>query len=556
MAQKQSHTLIIITIEDHVFTCLPIKCYNLKDIDETKLEYTVIMYKLTHEFQGKMLRESVIPYYISDGQTNRLYADMLFPFMCFNSKTKETPVCPLATRKDLSNYGMLKYEIIHNLNLDSITKEVEKNFINNIYTPDEIHSLEQLEFISKEHDPTRMKDISSRGLVMLNQYCKNLVGITSIFRRIQNILDFIICVSSKKLRSYTEENLDTFIPLITRPGLTPILLVFERIYRKHVLNQLIKSITLLESIKIIAYTDIELDVTLNTFNEFNQDLSICDRYRNPKTRKDELYDNLTNYKHISHELYELLYTYKRDLFPYLLNPKDIKIIADGKEFDDTLRAWHASCDYSAADKILENISTLPLPNFLSSIKMFSLYKGPVEHKIQIKKAILLRLRQEIPYNILSKLSLIEKYAVYFPEEIYKSLLESYLPELLTLISNRSDKPDILFIDPELFTFNANSSDIISYIYKINKSGYLYKRIMSRLTEHELKKYDAYLLKEYELLTTRYTESPSDQSRQLMDTSLSNWIFFHAHHMGGMRRSQKKPCSKKNCRSKRVKIHRM
>lgn len=80
----------------HLFTFMPTSCYHVNNT------YYVFMYQLTHEFPDKTRVETIIPYYMSDGKTNRLYADMLYPFMCFNSTQKDPPVCPISMGKRLS----------------------------------------------------------------------------------------------------------------------------------------------------------------------------------------------------------------------------------------------------------------------------------------------------------------------------------------------------------------------------------------------------------------------------------------------------------------------
>ena len=105
---------ISIRINDHVFNCVPLECYKVNN-------YIVILYELILEFHGKIIK-SVIPYYVSDGQTNRLNADLLLPFMCFTDRVNDPPICPHSIsnpRKssNLSDFGLIKYSITTNMDM-------------------------------------------------------------------------------------------------------------------------------------------------------------------------------------------------------------------------------------------------------------------------------------------------------------------------------------------------------------------------------------------------------------------------------------------------------
>ena len=104
------------------FTFTPIESnFITEDTEETnpylkqikdKYNYMVIIYQL------KMVKESKettvnIPYYISDGQTNRLRANLIFPFICFNEADPTRNVCPYSNTRP---WGLLyKYSAVENL---------------------------------------------------------------------------------------------------------------------------------------------------------------------------------------------------------------------------------------------------------------------------------------------------------------------------------------------------------------------------------------------------------------------------------------------------------
>ena len=67
---------------------------------------------------------TTIPYYISDGHTNHLRANMLFPFMSYNMEVNQNS--PYVRGRE----GLLfKYNIGQNINTNSIEEWVRLEFI-------------------------------------------------------------------------------------------------------------------------------------------------------------------------------------------------------------------------------------------------------------------------------------------------------------------------------------------------------------------------------------------------------------------------------------------
>lgn len=147
---------ISLQLENIIFEFVPTKLYLLLANDN----YVVCIYNLKMtNITTNSVTESNVPYYISNGKTNQLRGNLLFPFMCFNEEmTKD--VCPFTNYGGLARGGLFKYEIISNLDTDSMNDYINSKF-------DKSYN-ESLEKISRE----------------------GTIGITSVISRISNLLDF------------------------------------------------------------------------------------------------------------------------------------------------------------------------------------------------------------------------------------------------------------------------------------------------------------------------------------------------------------------------------
>ena len=152
---------IFFTSDDGIsFEFIPLKAYKV-------FVYTVIIYKLTSYRQGDEVESATIPYYVSDGETNGLNADLIFPFSSFNEQNPERLIAPYS---DVWGRGTLyKYRVAENLRFDL-----------------------------RIDDSSRLHE---RG------------GLQSVLPRLVNLLDFIICIlSSDKVNESIVFNLPSFRP--------------------------------------------------------------------------------------------------------------------------------------------------------------------------------------------------------------------------------------------------------------------------------------------------------------------------------------------------------
>ena len=139
-------------------------------IDDQTPEYMVVMYKLEHYNNTDLINPkmiSTIPYYISDGRTNNLRANMLYPFGCFSIFGSKN--CPFDMSKPRSNGTLLKYSLLQNVNNETLELELIKYFFDRQYSGTDLF------------DKSIFRVRSNRDL-------------NSVLPRLANLLDFTICI--------------------------------------------------------------------------------------------------------------------------------------------------------------------------------------------------------------------------------------------------------------------------------------------------------------------------------------------------------------------------
>lgn len=151
---------IFFSYGENKFRFIPIRAYKV-------FVYTVIIYELTSYNNLGDIESAIIPYYVSDGETNGLNADLIFPFSSFNEQNPDRLIAPYS---DVWDRGTLyKYRVAENLRFDL-----------------------RLDDSSRLHE---------RG------------GLQSVLPRLVNLLDFIICIlSSDKVNESIVVNLLSFRP--------------------------------------------------------------------------------------------------------------------------------------------------------------------------------------------------------------------------------------------------------------------------------------------------------------------------------------------------------
>jgi hypothetical protein len=271
---------ISVNLENNIFEFIPTKLYLLLANDN----YVVCMYNLKMtNIATNTITESIVPYYVSNGKTNQLRGNLLFPFMCFNEETTKD-VCPFTNYGGLSRGGLFKYEIMSNLDTDSI-----KDYINSKF--DKSYN-ESLENISRE----------------------GTIGITSVISRISNLLDFLICINNNNIINYDGKDIMKYHPIINNNDNNE--LDMSKIedksiyddksdkYKNELLLVLQKYIISLKKLSIVKFelVDISIDkeniITKSFFNKYKNIPNICKNHKvNEESR-----ENIKRYSDISYEL--------------------------------------------------------------------------------------------------------------------------------------------------------------------------------------------------------------------------------------------------------------
>lgn len=152
----------------------PIQFFNIED---HSVKY-VLLFNLKFIDNNPEIEqiESNIPYYISNGDTNKLRANMLYPFMCYSS-IDQADVCPYdesRITKGSPYVGILiKYNINENIDINKLEEELLNTFLD-IYPELDIES--------------------SKLRAKIDNIYERRFELISILARLQNMIDFIICI--------------------------------------------------------------------------------------------------------------------------------------------------------------------------------------------------------------------------------------------------------------------------------------------------------------------------------------------------------------------------
>lgn len=156
--------------------------------------YYIIFYDITYRnSQDNTNIKAKIPYYVSDGHTNFLRANMVYPLNCISFYDKETNIVneECIFSKKYANGLLIKLsDMIINLNLQKLHNNISEKII------------EKLKYEKYE------KYEESKDLLKYTYYFNT--GIFSILKRINNLLDFIICTFNKNIleEKFNDENID------------------------------------------------------------------------------------------------------------------------------------------------------------------------------------------------------------------------------------------------------------------------------------------------------------------------------------------------------------
>jgi len=265
-------------LENYNFEFTPIILYLI--LGEGRSNYIICIYNLKmKDKKDKMILECNIPYYVSNGLTNHLRANLLFPFICFNlEETKEE--CPFYTGNYLTKGGLFKYNVINNMNFRFIKKDINESFDDS--------------YMSK-----LIKDSQNER-----------VGILSVIDRLHNLIDFLICLNNNNIINYEEKNIIKYHPITDNfldelnmnATVNPLLYNdYEDYYKKILLMVLKRLITNFKKLDIVTFEQIDLKlekdniITKSFFNKYSNNPKICNNHK----VSDEASKNVYNYGLIS-----------------------------------------------------------------------------------------------------------------------------------------------------------------------------------------------------------------------------------------------------------------
>lgn len=286
----ETYQTITLHLYDEIIILEPIKVYYLKDDNIYKEDKQgnksnlyeikkVVVYKFKYLYDGGKIKESTIPYYVSDGYTNDLRVNMLYPFMSFNILNNNDS--PYTSHEALykKNGLLFKYQIGTNIQINKINDRINYNFKNYYYSKnlsrDSIHKL--------------LDDIYSDSN-----------GLRSIFNRLENLLDYIIGISScdihendndddEKIKSYRPltNNMDNDSRIINNDDKikynmkiindTKIIDHYD-IYRKYIVNEIRESNNWFKKSKLFKFELTKVTIENCTRSEFNSTMHICSNY--------------------------------------------------------------------------------------------------------------------------------------------------------------------------------------------------------------------------------------------------------------------------------------
>ena len=357
----------------------PERFYKISDHD---VKY-VVMYNLKFIINDKEIKAN-IPYYISNGATNKLRANMLYPFMCYSS-INEASNCPYNVNRRSSGNPytsvLLKYNSPGNINIDKLEEELLHTFLG-IYS-----NLND----EKEQISSKIRNKHQQGNDLI-----------SVLQRITNLLDFIICISNEVFKDFNylteQNNIDNgkYRPLsidqkakhdytdlsvfgqetiynITQHKTDNSSSPFNNHFRLVILTILNKYYKLFVDNTIIHLEPVVLQSEILTVEMFNKIVNICDK----ETAK----SNMQNYKIISNRIITVI-TDKIDS-DHTISEQDKMILKslifktitsevnDDNIYDELLKNWNSYCLSKSVDINTKNIFTMNFEEICQELSKYS-----------------------------------------------------------------------------------------------------------------------------------------------------------------------------------------
>ena len=358
-----------ITVDLHSSGKVIMTPVDLYQISNHNIKYVIIYNLVFIDINPDIpIMESKIPYYISDGNTNKLRANMLFPFLCY-SNMYDVKNCPydndLLLKRMPEKSLILKYKSFQNLDINKL----EENLLHTFFTIYPTESTTMREKIS---------DKKNKG-----------IGLTSVLVRITNLVDFLVCITNNvisnfdykqskidvdlgKYRPFSQEQIKqgldyTDMSIFGKEPCSP----FSNHFRLVILTILNRYYKLF--INIISIKTINLDLQKITVEMLNIITDICD--------KEDKKTNMNNYKMISNKMVSIV-NQKIDIVDNISiedksNLKSIIILStethvnDYEIYNSQLNKWNVNCMNKHLTYNTTNIDSMNFKEICQELETYS-----------------------------------------------------------------------------------------------------------------------------------------------------------------------------------------
>jgi hypothetical protein len=317
-----TYTIIIHISDTRHIVCEPTHVFSVYKKNKTDKDCIVVLYHIQYQEKTKeweTIHSTHIPYYVSNGVTNRLRANLLFPMLCFSLKIPLDDLPDGMYTGTLPQFGIVKYKLVETMDINKINHHLFSD--SNVNRTD---------------------------------------GITSVLPRIANMLDLIISCSSTMFFQYNDAfhifDLFRFVPLDIDSkehyNISVVIRGEHRILFRNVLafqlenkqrGQLLKQLYVWNKMltegeqPIVMRSLTKLPVMSMSYAEFNQTITnLCKNKEIHQTFASE-------YRLISEMLHQAFLLDKRDLQESLfLLPQNRIDIEPGSELEYMTR--HGTCE--------------------------------------------------------------------------------------------------------------------------------------------------------------------------------------------------------------------
>jgi hypothetical protein len=192
---------IHIKLENIEYHFIPHRFYKVIHSKETRHKFNyVVIYQISRNEVNIEPLISYIPYYISDGNTNYLRANLLFPFICFNSRNSED-LCPTIHNK-LGLNGLLKLSL------------QDKVKLMNTERVDQWVNTEMLKWINDYKTKLKPSDLGTVNQILFDIQKHRSVDIGSVLSRLHNFLDFLILIYCEEINGFENKVSLKYHPII------------------------------------------------------------------------------------------------------------------------------------------------------------------------------------------------------------------------------------------------------------------------------------------------------------------------------------------------------